>query len=540
MATVCSACGERNAPDAQFCSSCHAYLVWQNPTTQIRLPQTGPPQSDGPSRAPAPPPPPPAPYSPDERDPFVAASDGGDATVTLDGAPATVTVNVANTSDVVDSYVLDAVDPPSWLEVASSRTELLPSTSGTMAAQLRLVSSRLVPAQKLALVLRVSNASGRSTYRDLPVAVTVPVVTAPIQVRAEPRQLRVRDTAAGVCRVVVSNTGTNRWAQVRLAATDPEQVVRATWGPPQLQIPPGGEEAAEVRFDAPAPEPGGEQIRTITIVAHEGHRSAETTVTLAQSASQPAIELLALRLDPGILRLGGRRRGRITAVVDNRRGAAPVSLALSGHDPERSLRFDFSPATLRVEPGREASALVAVTAPRTPPGQEVIRPLTIAASDGHADTRAEARVIQLASSRRGIARIVLTVLGALLVALGSLGQFIAAFSNSAVQWTAAQIAGAVDAVHPEFGIPDQLDAGGVEDVASIGLVLLTLAALMVFGLTGRSGRLTRASALLALVVVVATVAALTTLAGGSGPATGAVLAAIGCVVGYVGGLVDRS
>ncbi len=61
---------------------------------------------------------------------------------------------------------------------------------------------------------------------------------------------------------------------------------------------------------------------------------------------------------------------------------------------------------------------------------------------------------------------------------------------------------------------------------------------MVFGLTGRSGRLTRVAAVLGAVLVVGTlVAAASVMGDGYGPASGAVLALAGCVVGYIGGLL---
>ncbi len=540
MANACSACGEQNAADAQFCSSCRSYLGWEDQDdTQIRLPPVGStPGSDDPSptpekrRQPLPPP-------PEERDSFEAGIDVTDATVTLDGAPATVTVNVANTSTLVDSYLVDAVDPPSWLKVKAGKAELLPSSSGTVVAELSLVSHGLVPAQQLSVVLRVSNSNGRSTYRDLPVAVSVPVVTAPLVLRAEPRQLRVRDPGPGVCRVVVSNAGTNRWAQIRLSATDPEQVVRTTWSSAQLQVPPGGEESTEVRFEAPLPEPGGEITRTITITVKDGNRTAETAVTLAQSAAEPAIEQLELRLEPSVLRLGGRHRGSLTAMVDNRRGTTPVGVSLTGHDQEKRLGFTISPGSLQVQPGQAATARVTVTAPRTQPGQEVIRAFTIAATDGRADKSVEGRVIQLASSRRGIARIVLTVLGGLLMFLGSITTFVSGTSNSAFNLTAQHIADEVRAQNPSWGIPEHLDGGGTENVASIGLILIILAALVVFGLTGTSGKLTRISALVGLLVVVATFVGSQATAGGSGPAAGAFVAGLGCIVAYVGGLLAR-
>jgi len=538
VANVCSNCGEQNAPDAQFCVSCRSYLGWQDPEgTQVRLPPVGPGPA-GPSPDPAVPGQSgPSPAS-DVRDAFEAGTETTETTVTIDGAPTTVTVNVANTSTLVDRYVVAVVDPPSWLEVTPGSAELLPASSGTVVAQLRIVAQALVPAQTISLAVRVSNTTGRSSYRDLPVIVTVPVVTAPIGVRAEPAELRVRDSSPGVCRVIVSNTGTNRWAQVQLTASDPEQVVRATWGSARVQVPPGGEESVEVRLDAPPPAPGAEMDRTITIAAHEGHRRAETVVTLHQAASQAAIDLLELRLDPSILRLGGRHRGRMTAVVDNRRGTTPIAVALTGQDPEKSLRFQITPGSVRVEPGQEATASVSVTAPGTPPGQEVIRALTVTATDGQSDTSVEGRVIQLASSRRGIARIVLTVLGGLLMFLGAVATFVGNPDSSAYDLDAPRIAADVDSRF-STDVPSYLQPGGATSIASIGLLLTILAVLAVFGLTGTTGKLTRVSAILGLVVVVVGVVGSSYLVDGRGPAGGAFIAGLGCVVAYAGGLFAR-
>jgi hypothetical protein len=241
---------------------------------------------------------------------------------------------------------------------------------------------------------------------------------------------------------------------------------------------------------------------------------------------------LALWLDPTVLRLGGRRSGTVTAMVDNRRGAQPVVVSLRGDDPENSLVFTFSPATVRVEPGTVGYVRVTVRAPRALPGREVTRPLTIVASDGRTDTRVDGSVIQLASSRRGLARVLLTVLGGLSMVLGALLPFRSGSEESAVDLTAARVADAIDA--------GTLEAGGFEDAVSIGLALMVLAGLMVFGLTGRSGRLTRLSALLGAAVVIGSFVGLASLVeDGISPASGTVLALVGCVVGYVGGLLGR-
>lgn len=543
MATVCSSCGERNAPEAQFCSTCNSYLGWREQATQRGLDPVGlaPPNETAatlPESQEHGAPPLPRVFA--QRGPFTAGIEAAEASVTVDGAPTMISVDVTNESAVVDSYLVIALGTPPWLEIKPSRVELLPSTSGSVVVEMGIVSQELPRAQRLPLVLRVSNTTDSSAYRDLPLSVTVPAVTAPLRLRVEPTRLRLRDSASGVCRVVVSNSGTNTWAQVELSSSDAENVVRATWAERTLRLPPGGEQVTQVRLDAPPPDPGTQLERSVSIVVADGAgRRADTPVMLSQTASHAAIDMLAVRLEPSVLRLGSRTRGRITAVIDNRRGTTPARLSVSGHDSERSLRMTFTPATLVVEPGRQATVTVDVTAPRTPSGLEVTRSVTVVASDGRADTRADGTVVQLTPSRRGVARLLLTLLGGIVMLLGSLLPFLGGSSSSAFDLTAEQVAAEVAGAHPEFGIPIPLDAGGVENVASIGLVLLAVAAVMVFGLTGRSGRLTRVMAMLGVLVVVATFVGSSALADGSGPAGGAFVVVLGCVLGYVGGLVAR-
>ncbi len=93
----------------------------------------GPPAPAGPPLRPPPPPSPPRPPGPvgDQRPhPFEAGVDDADLTVSVDGAPATVTVNLANSSTIVDGYVVEAVKAPEWLAVRPGRAELLPGARG--------------------------------------------------------------------------------------------------------------------------------------------------------------------------------------------------------------------------------------------------------------------------------------------------------------------------------------------------------------------------------------------------------------------------
>ena len=141
---------------------------------------------------------------------------------------------------------------PPWLSVTSGTEELLPGTQGTVEAGLGSSRRSLVPAQQVSLLLRVRNTTRPLDSRDFEVRVTVPVVDAPFEVRAEPALLRARDHAPSVCSVVVDNARSNQWAQVQLSAGTPK-----TWsvppGPPRSSVCP--------RAERPAPTCGSRRPR---------------------------------------------------------------------------------------------------------------------------------------------------------------------------------------------------------------------------------------------------------------------------------------
>ena len=248
---VCSTCGEENAPDAQFCASCRSLPRMAGrragtgraarPAPRCR-PQPAVTASAGTASGAGP-----DAGSDAAQHRFEAAQHrfeadiaAPEATVPVDGTPTTMTVNVANTSSVVDGYVVEAIDAPPWLSV-DLRHRGAPARDPGHRRGAAAGSSRqsLVPAQQVSVLLRVRNTTATLDSRDLPVRVTVPVVDAPFEVRAEPALLRARDHAPSVCSVVVDNSRSNQWAQVQLSAGDPEDVVRPTWASPEPQCAPG-------------------------------------------------------------------------------------------------------------------------------------------------------------------------------------------------------------------------------------------------------------------------------------------------------------
>ena len=796
-AGVCSVCGEHNPPGTEFCVVCQNYLGWDKsvlappqtggPQTGGRAggpqsggPQTGAPQTGGrpqpsdddqamlrtqmfarvpvdPSRAGQ------VPSSSKAAEPLLAPDrfriSIADPTVTLapTGAMAELQLRVFNISIRVDGYLAElAPGAPEWLSVDSTPVELLPGTDDLLRARFQIRSARLTPAQQLSVRLRIRAMNEPAVYVELPVAVTVSVVDAPLQLRAEPRLLRVHDRPDGTFTLTVDNTQCNRpvraelagsdpelavrytfepaivevgpvavatvrvtvsadqpaagreasrlltvgvregersvetavtfvqttsvqvedpavglllepatirvrdnpvglarltldnrngkdWAHLQLSASDPEQAVYVGFDNPQMHVPPGQTVQTQVRLQAPLPELGTDASRTVTITATDpkrrtstavatfvqsasaspmttlavslepevtkvrdadgavtqlvldnrkgrfkvrlqlsgvdperavsfefvppvvdveagmvrrievrmgswrppagqewsrqitvtagdGRSSVEATGSLVQTSSRSSMETLSMRLDPSVLRMDGRR-GAFAALIDNRNGSQPIRVTLSGNDPENAVRFAFTPAVVDVPPGGVVRSTVSVSAPGAGSGREVNRNITILATDGRAEIQSSGTLVQAGGDRRPIARVLFTLIGALLMFLGSF-----------LVWTTeGQTGFGLSARHltQRFGfdlvLPRQFDG-----FTSAGAVVAVLAVLMVFGLTGRSGRLTRIAALAAAAVVVGVfVASAFSSAGMLVPALGAIVVVLGCVLGYVGGLLVK-
>ena len=128
---------------------------------------------------------------------------------------------------------------PSWLILEPTQVSLLPGAEDGLPVRLRVVADTLVPAQQFRLVLRINSLSQAPAHQDLPVLVTVPVVDAPVRLRAEPRLIRVRDHDTAACTVAVDNSSSNRVARLQFSGSDPELAVEFRFEPPILEVGPG-------------------------------------------------------------------------------------------------------------------------------------------------------------------------------------------------------------------------------------------------------------------------------------------------------------
>ena len=155
------------------------------------------------------------------------------------GQPATLTVRVMNTSTIVDGYGVEAPGAPAWLIVESDQIHLLPGTEEALAVRMRVNSTTLLPAQQIDLMLRVRSMSQAGVHQDVPIEVTVPIVDVPVQLHAEPRLLRMKDTDSGRCTIAVDNSRSNRPMLLRFSGSDAEQAVKFDFDPPIVDVGPG-------------------------------------------------------------------------------------------------------------------------------------------------------------------------------------------------------------------------------------------------------------------------------------------------------------
>ena len=227
--------------------------------------------------------------------------------------------------------------------------------------------------------------------------------------------------------------------------------------------------------------------RPFTVTAGDGHQSVSASGSLVQASSRSAMEVLT-RLDPSVLRLANHRRGRMTAVVDNRQGAQPVRVSLRGDDPRtRSTSPSHLPCWTCAR--LAGAAAVTVNAPRVPAGRELSRPFAIVAGDGRSEVQAQGSLMQSASDLGPVWRVLFTLLGGLALIFGA---FLPLWDGDGARALDLD----VDFLGQTF-VNQGVDLQGFERFITAGLAAIALGVLVVFGLTGRSGRLTRLAALLA-------------------------------------------
>ncbi len=427
---------------------------------------------------------------------------------------------------------LRASDPERVVRVAWASPELHVPPGGTAQTELRLASPLPDPGSETSRTVTISGSDGKRTSSTtltlVQTASASPMAT--LAVRLDPSVVRVHDADGARVQLVLDNRRGRSAVRLGLTGHDPERAIGFDFAPPQVAVGPGQVATVSVGLRSPRPESGQERTRPFTVSAGDGVHAVDASGSLVQTSSRAAIELLAVHLDPSVVRMPNRRRGALSAVVDNRQGAQGIRVSLRGDDPENAVGFRFVPSVLDVAPGAVARSQVRIEARRPAGGQELRRPFTISASDGRSGATAEGSLIQSSSERRPLIRVLLTLLGGLAMIVGAM---LPVRSGSRLPLLQVNAALFERIFGQDFNLVD------AANLVSVGLIVIVLAGLMMFGLTGRSGRLTRLCAVLGVLLVVATLVAIGASGRGVTPGSGSLLVLLGCVSGYIGGLLAR-
>jgi hypothetical protein len=446
---VCEQCGTRNDPGVQFCVSCQSYLPWYDTQETDLAAQGLPPGGTAGNAAPAPPseqpftitpvapnpvviadappvpepvtaggvtrpepvaePPAPTDVPPVRAVPVVArvarepepsvrvSLDPLAAEVVPGGDEVSIAVHIYNISPIVDAYRVWTPDPPGWLTTSSTEVRLLPNGNELTALTLRIPVGTLVPAGRSRLLIRVQSVAHPEVIVEEFLDLTVPAIRTPLVLLLEPSIVRVKNDEAGRLRVSIDNSDGNQARRVTLSGRDAEGVVRFFFSPGVIEVPAGGTAGAGVRVEGPRPDPGEQATRQLTVIAADGQSEVEAAATFIQASA--AEVPMALRVEPSLVRVRDGAAGQLDITIDNRRGTRTRRVFLGGRDPERIVRFSFSPPSIDVLAGEVGRARLKIEAPPPPAGQESTRAVTVlASSDGLADLEAAATFVQATSA----------------------------------------------------------------------------------------------------------------------------------------------
>ena len=190
--------------------------------------------------------------------------------------------------------------------------------------------------------------------------------------RVEPSLVRVKDTRRPVSWTSPSTTGRGtRTRRVFLGGRDPERLVRFSFSPPSIDVFAGEVGRARLRIEAPAAAAGQEATRAADRAGHlGGHRRISRSARRSCRRHRPRrwTPRWSVRLDPSVVRVRDTAVGQLEAIIDNRGGHRVRRVFLTGRDPERLVRFTFSPPSLDVLPGDIGRVRVRLEAPLPEPG----------------------------------------------------------------------------------------------------------------------------------------------------------------------------
>jgi hypothetical protein len=379
---ACQHCGASNPESASFCQGCDTFLGWHDdldeaPERAADEAATGADSAAaGIAEATAPPPP------SDRVRPPAVSTETSEVVVAPD-APGIFQMVLRNNSTIVDSYVIHVADPPPWLTLAHSDTNLLPDETRPVQVTLAVRPRTLAVAQRIQATLSVQSTVDPTRSAAVPVSVVVPPSGPPATLVAHPTLVRLEDRSQGAFALRLDNRAANHARRYQLSASDPEAVVVVDFVPPAVDVPAGETSDVTVRFAAPQPLPGKDATRQLTVTATDEDGPVAVQVTIVQATTPtPERQPVRLRLEPSQVSAVDETTVRLDLVVDNRGGHDDVLVSLRGWDPANAVSFAFDHDGFTLPAGRAWRLGMRLAAALPPRGGSVTRPFTVVASAG--------------------------------------------------------------------------------------------------------------------------------------------------------------
>jgi hypothetical protein len=368
----------------------------------------------------------------------------------------------------------------------------------------------------------------------------------PVRLRLEPSVTRVADSTTAEVSVMIDNSRGSKDRQLRFAGRDPERKIRFAFAQQQVFVRAGKQARVGVRVNAPLPDQGEEMERQFAVVCHDGKDESEATGSIVQFASASPITTAQIRLDPQHVVVRNSSRGRAMVTVDNSRGGLPLSVWLSGSDPEGAVQFEFAPPRIDMPARGYGQAWLRLRADLPGNAKAVDREIKVIAADQSGRIEADGRFSQSMSDLWPILRIVLTLVGGLLVVLGA---FLDWFRL--VNYKVDKLADLSDRIQG-FAQNDPDRMHHIVEAAlqpSARALVLVLAGVMMLGILSSKGKITILAGLLTAAAAIAvlvyeqwdlnTIGAHNPEIPWGEPVVGIYLVAVGGVVGIAGGLCAR-
>ena len=258
------------------------------------------------------------------------------------------------------------------------------------------------PGEQATRQLTVTAADGRAEVEAVATFIQVSAAEVPMSLRVEPTLVRVRDGAAGLLDISIDNRRGSRTRRVFLGGRDSERVVQFAFSPPSIDVLAGevGRGPAQGRGTATAAgagvQPGDDRAGVVggSDRPRRRRRPSSRPPPRRRWRCRWYCGSIPAWSGSGTPRSANSKRSSTTAAA-----ARVRRVFLTGRDPERLVRFTFSPPSLDVLPGDIGRARVRLEAPLPEPGQEATRQVTVVAADGNKEIEASGTFVQVTSPK---------------------------------------------------------------------------------------------------------------------------------------------